>query len=121
VNVKRVCEAGLAAANVALVAKAFNAACGHYYEEESTTYARADKMGKALATPIALETITKKRYAKPDTTLLLNLLRFRFPDDFQDIKKSERKTLNVDIAGEIEGFFGNLGFVKKVECKETSS
>jgi len=59
-----------------LVNKAYEVACGYYYEETKTVKQK-DENGNDVAT-----TTTQKRYAKPDPAMIQFLLINRFPADF---------------------------------------
>lgn len=108
-DVKEACEVGKKMANVYLVAKAFQAATGYEFEEKETTYYECTKDGKKLDEPIARESKVKKRWAKPDTTLLLNLLYSRMPEDFSSIRSAKKNVTEIgDTSDEIKTMFGTL-------------
>jgi len=108
-EVRDACRVGKQIADIQLVVRAYQAALGGEYEEEERIY---DGNGNLRETRI------RKRLIKPDKSVLIKLLESRMPDLFGEVKITDKRSLNVDITGEIRDFFGNL--TKTVDSQEVT-
>ena len=107
-DVRKACEIGKQIADIQLVTVAYKAALGGEYEEEEKIYDSNNNLK---------QTRVHKKLIKPDKCVLIKLLESRMPSLFGEVKRTERRSVSVDIEGQIKDFFGSLG-KKEVESSE---